>query len=64
MRNGACFDFYRTLRGERVAKMTYSETDEPDATHQLYTVDRLKDERRKTKHCNVVLSGCGRGVYG
>jgi hypothetical protein len=26
----------RTFRSGRVAKMAYSETDEPDATHQTY----------------------------
>ena len=26
----------RTVRSGRVAKMTYSETDEPDATHHRY----------------------------
>jgi hypothetical protein len=28
----------RTFRSGRVAKMTYSETDEPDATHQPHGV--------------------------
>ena len=56
----------RTFRSGRVAKMTYSETDEPDATHQescLQPQHVYAREVRGCTHDGLRRGGCCRGLY-